>query len=897
MDRSLEEINVEKVLDTIIQIYKKTKSNKKQSVCRKKEYSECIDMLQKELCPDVFQKIQKSFSGVEDISLELSKRKEAFEKKKVDSEIRRMLLENESNLKASSTSKKNNANTKPTASRSWENIAKKAAQAARKISIRAQITRKISQACIKKVERNQQSIEKSSKEASVRSKRLLKEVQVFWKKYERFQKEEKKREGRKDAERRKQLEEQEENERQKKKLEFLLTQSELYTHFVTKKIGADQIEDTEEGKIAFEAVQKNQSRIDCYEKPESESKDIEKEEEIQTPSILDCQLKNYQLKGLSWLAGLYERGINGILADEMGLGKTVQAIGLMAHIAEKKGIYGPFLVITPASTLHNWQQEFVRFLPSFKMIPYWGSIADRKTLRQSWRKTELGKKESQFHVCVTSYQLVVTDRAYFQKVKWHYMVLDEAQAIKSTTGLRWKTLLGFSCRNRLLLTGTPIQNSMQELWALLHFIMPTLFDSHSEFSEWFSKDIESHAEEKTALDQKILLRLHMILKPFMLRRMKSEVASEMVKKIEIDVYCKPSPVQKRMYSSIRRNIPVETLNLKGSETERSKRLMNIVMQLRKVCNHPELFTRHEVTQPLILNSMESIPDTPETRLYSEKRPWITKNFQEIPEIKREKVPSVFQIKKPNDIPVFNIENKTFCLTKKEFPISKIIVPRVIAPPLKRGKTQFLIDRDGNIKETLKKYSSTEKGIESFIIPPDHTKLISDSGKILYLEQLLTELYKKGHRVLIYFQMTRMINLFEEYLKNRPYRYLRFDGSSKISDRRDMVADWQSNPNIFIFLLSTRAGGIGINLTSADTVIFYDSDWNPTVDQQAMDRAHRLGQTKDVTVYRLLMKDTIEERIQLRAKQKNRMQNVVISGNVTSDLKSQEIASLLLEEND
>lgn len=228
---------------------------------------------------------------------------------------------------------------------------------------------------------------------------------------------------------------------------------------------------------------------------------IKSEEELPQPNIFTGMLKGYQIKGMTWLANLYDQGISGILADEMGLGKTVQSIAFLCHIAENYGVWGPFLIISPASTLHNWQQEMQRFVPDFKVIPYWGSPNERKILRQFWEPKDLHTKEASFHVVITSYQLIVSDYKYFNRLKWQYMILDEAQAIKSSSSVRWKMLLGFNCRNRLLLSGTPIQNSMAELWALLHFIMPTLFDSHDEFNEWFSKDIESHAENKTGIDE------------------------------------------------------------------------------------------------------------------------------------------------------------------------------------------------------------------------------------------------------------------------------------------------------------------------------------------------------------------------------------------------------------
>ena len=215
---------------------------------------------------------------------------------------------------------------------------------------------------------------------------------------------------------------------------------------------------------------------------------------IEVPKSFRGELKEYQLKGLRWLDNLFEQGINGILADEMGLGKTIQVISFLAHLSEDKNNWGPFLVIAPNATLYNWQQELNRFCPSLKVLPYWGALRERKTLRKFFNSSQLYVKSSSFHVCITSYQLVVCDEKVFHKVNWNYMILDEAQAIKNIASQRWNTLLSFNCRNRLLLTGTPIQNSMSELWALLHFIMPNLFDSHEQFQEWFSKLIHKIKE-------------------------------------------------------------------------------------------------------------------------------------------------------------------------------------------------------------------------------------------------------------------------------------------------------------------------------------------------------------------------------------------------------------------
>lgn len=217
---------------------------------------------------------------------------------------------------------------------------------------------------------------------------------------------------------------------------------------------------------------------------------------VGSPSSFLGTLKEYQVKGLRWLNNLFEQGINGILADEMGLGKTIQVIALLAHVSQNKNVWGPFLIVAPNSTLFNWQQEFKRFCPSLKVLPYWGNIKQRKTLRKFFSPKKFTERaDSPFHVVITSYQLTVTDDKVFRKMKWQFMILDEAQAIKNVLSQRWNTLKEFQSRNRLLLSGTPIQNNMAELWALLNFVMPDLFDSHELFNEWFSKDIEAHSQD------------------------------------------------------------------------------------------------------------------------------------------------------------------------------------------------------------------------------------------------------------------------------------------------------------------------------------------------------------------------------------------------------------------
>lgn len=945
--------------------------------------------------------------------------------------------------------------------------------------------RKTAQLASKEARRWQQKTNKSQKDTQARAKRGMREMLSFWKRNEREERDQRKMAEKQELESAKKAEADREANRQKRKLNFLISQTELYSHFIGKKVKTDEVErstddvttasgqavklgkpdahtidlpesvgnlstkvtnfedldfDAEDETVlkqaamanAQNAVQEAQDRARAFNTDgqlQSEFDDGEMNfqnptslqgSDIPQPEMLSCQLKEYQLKGLNWLVNLYEQGINGILADEMGLGKTVQSISVMAYLAEQHNIWGPFLVIAPASTLHNWQQEIVKFAPKIKVLPYWGNAKDRKVLRKFWdRKHITYTKDSPFHVLVTSYQLVVQDTQYFQKIRWQYMVLDEAQAIKSSQSSRWKSLLGFHCRNRLLLTGTPIQNNMQELWALLHFIMPSLFDSHDEFSDWFSKDIESHAQSNTKLNEDQLKRLHMILKPFMLRRIKKHVQKELGDKIEEDVFCDLTYRQRAYYTNLRNKISIMDLIEKAAlgDDQDSHTLMNLVMQFRKVCNHPDLFERAETRSPVsfsyfaetasflreghnievaysVHNPIEfklprqiarnngrldiAGPDNPQAgwrdhflgnvmsiwnpdNIYRSAQkadgfswlPFSDLSASEASSIAHKDVfqravdiasgppaladGSIFDDDKenrPSTKSMLNIIHKnrsaTLAETFKDGPmhallnVSSSVVdesmlnaiepsakPAVTAPPIElysasqgvlkeRARTFFNVPirralfgvsektehhlLDTKLSPNLYPVTNllpTPNSVKSrytHISCPSMRRFVTDSGKLAKLDALLHKLKEGNHRVLLYFQMTRMIDLMEEYLTYRNYKYCRLDGSTKLEDRRDTVADFQSpGSDIFVFLLSTRAGGLGINLTAADTVIFYDSDWNPTIDSQAMDRAHRLGQTRQVTVYRMITRSTIEERIRRRALQKEEVQRVVISG--------------------
>ncbi|KAI9862902.1 MAG: putative DNA helicase ino80 [Trichoglossum hirsutum] len=953
--------------------------------------------------------------------------------------------------------------------------------------------RKTAQLASKEARRWQLRTNKSMKDVQARAKRSMREMMTFWKRNEREERDLRRMAEKQEIENAKKAEADREANRQKRKLNFLISQTELYSHFIGRKIKTDEVERSTDSADVNVSNQDSKARTHKIDLPETNGKvpakvtnfedlDFDAEDEttlrqaamanaqnavqqaqdrarafnnggeqppleldegemnfqnptslvdmdVAQPKMLTAQLKEYQLKGLNWLVNLYEQGINGILADEMGLGKTVQSISVMSYLAETHNIWGPFLVIAPASTLHNWQQEITKFVPELKALPYWGSAKDRKVLRKFWdRKHITYTKDAPFHVLITSYQLVVQDTQYFQKIRWQYMILDEAQAIKSSQSSRWKSLLGFHCRNRLLLTGTPIQNNMQELWALLHFIMPSLFDSHDEFSDWFSKDIESHAQSNTKLNEDQLKRLHMILKPFMLRRIKKHVQKELGDKIEEDVYCDLTYRQRAYYTNLRNRISIMDLIEKASvgDDQDAATLMNLVMQFRKVCNHPDLFERAETTSPFSfayfaetasflregLNvhlgySTRNLIEYQAPRLvYREGgRLDLPGRDNERVGFRNKYLGNLMNVWSPEYIKENSNENNAFTWLRfvdasvgeassisrsglferavqlkgterhlgrfsviydggedKDFtPAHALlrIVDRSRPEPLAEASTEgpmrgllnisenmfgesglnrieqcarpcasappveIVCSSQGSLNEKLSLLfnqgvrralygpserdeqrlldghvdpaffpptkmlpaSISEKARFTNIQVPSMRRFVTDSGKLARLDQLLRELKEGGHRVLLYFQMTKMIDLMEEYLTYRNYKYLRLDGSTKLEDRRDTVHDFQTRPEIFIFLLSTRAGGLGINLTSADTVIFYDSDWNPTIDSQAMDRAHRLGQTKQVTVYRMITRGTIEERIRKRALQKEEVQRVVISGGAGVDFNT------------
>lgn len=439
----------------------------------------------------------------------------------------------------------------------------------------------------------------------------------------------------------------------------------------------------------------------------------------------------------------------------MGLGKTLQTISLLGYLKHFKNAAGPHIVIVPKSTLQNWVNEFNRWCPSLTAVCL---IGDQETRNTFIREVLM---PGEWDVCVTSYEMCIREKSVFKKFQWKYLVIDEAHRIKNEKSKLSEILREFKTQNRLLLTGTPLQNNLHELWALLNFLLPDVFNNADDFDAWFNTN-------QCLGNNQMIERLHAVLKPFLLRRLKSEVEKRLLPKKETKVFVGLSKMQRDWYTKILLK-DIDIVN--GAGKVEKMRLQNILMQLRKCTNHPYLFDGAEPGPPYTTD-------------------------------------------------------------------------------------QHIVD---------------------------------NCGKMIILDKLLPRLQEQGSRVLIFSQMTRMLDILEDYCCWRQYKYCRLDGQTPHEDRTNMIADYNAEGSQkFIFMLSTRAGGLGINLATADVVILYDSDWNPQMDLQAMDRAHRIGQKKQVRVFRFVTENTVDEKIVERAEIKLRLDKLVIQQGRLMDSKAAQL---------
>ncbi|XP_052312605.1 chromatin structure-remodeling complex protein SYD isoform X37 [Populus trichocarpa] len=502
----------------------------------------------------------------------------------------------------------------------------------------------------------------------------------------------------------------------------------------------------------------------------------------QPTCLLGGKLREYQMNGLRWLVSLYNNHLNGILADEMGLGKTVQVISLICYLMETKNDRGPFLVVVPSSVLPGWETEINFWAPGIHKIVYSGPPEERRRL---FKEKIVHQK---FNVLLTTYEYLMNkhDRPKLSKIHWRYIIIDEGHRIKNASCKLNADLRHYQSSHRLLLTGTPLQNNLEELWALLNFLLPNIFNSAEDFSQWFNKPFESNgdnsADEALLSEEENLLiinRLHQVLRPFVLRRLKHKVENQLPEKIERLVRCEASAYQKLLMKRVEENL--------GSiGNSKARTVHNSVMELRNICNHPYLSQLHA--------------DEVDT-----------------------------------------------------------LIPKHFLPPI-----------------------------------------IRLCGKLEMLDRLLPKLKATDHRVLFFSTMTRLLDVMEEYLTWKQYRYLRLDGHTSGGDRGSLIDRFnQQDSPYFIFLLSIRAGGVGVNLQAADTVIIFDTDWNPQVDLQAQARAHRIGQKRDVLVLRFETVQTVEEQVRASAEHKLGVANQSITAgffdnNTSAEDRREYLESLLRE---
>uniref|UniRef100_A0A8K9VGH2 DNA helicase n=1 Tax=Oncorhynchus mykiss TaxID=8022 RepID=A0A8K9VGH2_ONCMY len=504
------------------------------------------------------------------------------------------------------------------------------------------------------------------------------------------------------------------------------------------------------------------------------------------PDYLDTTggtLHPYQLEGLNWLRFSWAQATDTILADEMGLGKTVQTAVFLYSLYKEGHSKGPFLVSAPLSTIINWEREFELWAPDMYVVTYVGDKDSRAVIRENefsfegnairgGKKASKMKKDSsvKFHVLLTSYELITIDQAVLGSIDWACLVVDEAHRLKNNQSKFFRILNNYPLQHKLLLTGTPLQNNLEELFHLLNFLTPVRFNNLEGFLEEFA-DIAKEDQIK---------KLHDMLGPHMLRRLKADVFKHMPTKTELILRVELSPMQKKYYKFIlTRNF--DALNTRGGGNQVS--LLNVVMDLKKCCNHPYLFPGAAMEAPKIPNGMY-----------------------------------------------------------------------------------------------------------------EGSALTRASGKLTLLQKMMVKLKEGGHRVLVFSQMTKMLDLLEDFLENEGYKYERIDGGVTGGMRQEAI-DRFNAPGApqFAFLLSTRAGGLGINLATADTVVIYDSDWNPHNDIQAFSRAHRIGQNKKVMIYRFVTKASVEERITQVAKKKMMLTHLVVRpglGSKTGSMSKQELDDIL-----
>ncbi|KAJ4212585.1 putative ATPase [Fusarium solani] len=680
-------------------------------------------------------------------------------------------------------------------------------------------------------------------------------------------------------------------------------------------------------------------------------------------------MRDYQLEGLTWMYEICSQGMSGILADEMGLGKTVQTISLIALLREQENYLGPHLIVAPLSTLSNWMDEFHKWTPSIPVVMYHGNKEQREEIFKTkmMRHLKSGRPTEKFPVVCTSYEMVLRDQHNLSRISWEFIIIDEGHRMKNAEAKLFQQLRQFSSATRLLITGTPLQNNLKELWSLLHFLLPTIFTDWEAFESWFDfSDLEDErGTEEFIADQKkqdLVKKIHLILQPMLLRRIKQDVAAYLPKKREYVLFAPMTKEQTDLYNVLTNKkidtrkyledkvmekistTPSSTKPSRGTSRSRSRpapKTTSLPIRESPVKKRVE----DKPTPPVVNNAFammmpkrgrgrprkNPIPDTasPTTSSASKRKspPTSIKSEAKSAKSSRQSTPVSLRRRPQKTRTYKDAGSDEEAMSDDEFEakLAKEMVPEDVdnsaetsltpeemerAQTLELAKKQIAQKKLGNPLAQLRLVCNSPHNFynpwnASTDLPVDDS-IVTASGKMLLLDRLLPRLFQDDHKVLIFSQFTTQLDILEDYCRElRGWNVCRIDGSVSQESRRTQIADFNTDPEYKVFLLSTRAGGQGINLASADTVILFDSDFNPQQDLQAQDRCHRIGQTRPVIVFRLATKDTVEESLLLSADAKRRLEKLVIKKggfktmgqkmDLREDLDPESLRALLLKD--
>lgn len=702
----------------------------------------------------------------------------------------------------------------------------------------------------------------------------------------------------------------------------------------------------------------------------------------QPKSLVGGTMRDYQLEGLTWMYEICLQGMSGILADEMGLGKTIQTISLIALLRDQEDFLGPHLIVAPLSTLSNWMDEFRKWVPSIPVAMYHGTPEQRQEIFKTKidRHLQGGRPTAKFPVVCTTYEMVIRDRANLSKINWSFIIIDEGHRMKNFDSKLFKELKTFTSATRLLITGTPLQNNLKELWSLLHFLMPNIFKNWEAFESWFDfseLEDEEGTEEFIAdkAKQELIKKMHVVLQPLLLRRVKADVAKYLPKKREYVLYAPMTKEQTDLYNTISdksidtraylENKVVERLTgaadstaASPSRSPRSSRASSVKMELDSGTDTTSTTARttpvpmkHPEPAAAPANNAFALMMGKRSRGRPPKAETVAKKLAEAKKAEAEAAPATPKKGGKRKAPV--VAELTVAKTAKS---SRQSTPGSVRSCSRRGRKSYRdadsdddLLSDDEFEAKLAKQAEEEEAVEeaekpdseeferaqtlelakreiaskklgnpvmqlrlvcnsphNFYDYPVDESIVTSSGKMLLLDRLLPALFARGHKVLIFSQFNKQLDLIEAYCTElRKWPVCRIDGGIAQDDRRQQIEDFNTDPELKIFLLTTRAGGQGINLASADTVILFDSDWNPQQDLQAQDRAHRIGQTRPVIVYRLATKDTVEDELLMSADAKRRLEKLVIKKggfktmgqklDVREDLDRETLRALLLKD--